>query len=151
MRLGEGLAHSPDAPDPYVVHAAIAACHALAPTAEQTDWSAIVSCYDVLLGIQPTSIVALNRAVALGERDGAAAALAAIEAIEDLASYPLWHATRAESSTASAAMPGRRRARRCAGPCRSRRRSVVSWSSASPTWPADVPAPTGSSPPVISR
>lgn len=96
MRLGEGLAHSPDAPDPYVVQAAIAACHALAPTAEQTDWSAIVSWYDVLLGIQPTSIVALNRAVALGERDGAGAALAAIDAIDDLASYPLWHATRAE-------------------------------------------------------
>ncbi len=96
MRLGEGLAHSPEAPDAYVVQAAIAACHALAPTAEQTDWAAITSWYDVLLRIQPTSIVALNRAVAIGERDGAQAALAAVDAIDDLTTYPLWHATRGE-------------------------------------------------------
>lgn len=96
MRLGEGLAHSPEHPDAYVVQAAISACHALSADWDATDWAAITSWYDVLLRVQPTPVVALNRAVALAERDGPAAGLAAVDRIEGLADYPLWHATRAE-------------------------------------------------------
>ncbi|MBO9534380.1 MAG: sigma-70 family RNA polymerase sigma factor [Solirubrobacteraceae bacterium] len=96
MRLGEGLAHSPDQPDAYVVQAAISACHALAASWDDTDWAAITSWYDVLLRIEPTPVVALNRAVALAERDGPAAGLAAVDAITGLTTYPLSHATRAE-------------------------------------------------------
>jgi len=94
--LGQGLALTPKRPDPYVVQAAISACHALAPTWEQTDWSAIVSWYDVLLGVQDTPVVRLNRAAAVAEATGAAAGLAEVDAIEGLAGYPLWQASRAE-------------------------------------------------------
>ncbi len=94
--LGQGLALSPDAPNAYVVQAAIAACHALAPSWSSTDWQAICSWYDVLMGIQPTPVVALNRAVAIGERDGPERALAEVEQLTTLSDYPLWHATRAE-------------------------------------------------------
>lgn len=93
--VGEGLRRSPDRPDRYVVQAAIAACHALAPSAEQTPWDAVVSWYDVLLGLDPGPVVRLNRAAAIAERDGAAAGLAEVDAIEGLTAYPWWHATRA--------------------------------------------------------
>jgi RNA polymerase sigma-70 factor (ECF subfamily) len=79
----------------YHVEAAIAAEHALARSSEDTDWGAIVSLYDVLMRIQPTPIVALNRAVALARRDGPARALEAIERIEDreiLSRYPFYFA-----------------------------------------------------------
>jgi RNA polymerase sigma-70 factor, ECF subfamily len=94
--VGEGLRRSPDRPDPYVVQAAIAACHALAPTWADTEWAAVVSWYDVLLTVQDTPVVRLNRAVAVGERDGPAAGLEAVETLTGLGDYPLWHATRAE-------------------------------------------------------
>jgi RNA polymerase sigma-70 factor (ECF subfamily) len=94
--VGEGLRRTPDRPDPYVVQAAIAACHALAPSTAATDWKAIVSWYDVLLTVQDTPVTRLNRAVALGERDGPATGLAAVEQVGGLAGYPLWHAARAE-------------------------------------------------------
>ncbi len=93
--LGQGLAQSPDRPDPYVVQAAIAACHALAPRSELTDWTAIVSWYDVLLTVQDTPVVRLNRGVAVAERDGPRAGLAAVDGLVGLERYPLWHATRA--------------------------------------------------------
>ena len=93
--VGEGLRRTPDRPDRYVVQAAIAACHALAPSAEQTDWAAVVSWYDVLLRLDPGPVVRLNRAAAVAERDGAAAGLAEVDAIDELAAYPWWHATRA--------------------------------------------------------
>ncbi|WP_395659319.1 RNA polymerase sigma factor [Nocardioides sp.] len=93
--VGEGLRRTPDRPDRYVVQAAIAACHALAPSYDRTDWAAVVSWYDVLLRIDPGPVVRLNRAAALAERDGAAAGLAAVDAIDGLAAYPWWHATRA--------------------------------------------------------
>lgn len=92
--VGEGLRRSADRPDRYVVQAAIAACHALAPTWEATDWTALVSWYDVLLTVDDGPVVRLNRAVALGERDGPQAALAEVEAIVGLGSYGMWHATR---------------------------------------------------------
>jgi RNA polymerase sigma-70 factor (ECF subfamily) len=82
-------------PGPYQIQAAINAVHSDAPTAERTDWSQIVALYDQLLALQPTPIVALNRAVAIAERDGAAAGLAAVDAL-DLDGYHLFHATRAD-------------------------------------------------------
>jgi RNA polymerase sigma factor (sigma-70 family) len=98
--VGEGLRRSPDRPDPYVVQAAIAGCHALAPTWAETDWPAIVSWYDVLLTVQDTPIVRLNRAAAIAESpaDGAGpgAALDLVDAIDGLDRYALWHASRAE-------------------------------------------------------
>jgi RNA polymerase sigma-70 factor, ECF subfamily len=94
--VGEGLRRTPVRPDPYVVQAAIAACHALAPSAADTDWAAVLSWYDVLLTVLDTPVVRLNRAVALSELHGPAAALAELDALAALRGYPLWHATRAE-------------------------------------------------------
>jgi RNA polymerase sigma factor (sigma-70 family) len=94
--VGEGLRRTPDRPDPYVVQAAIAACHALAPSAADTDWAAVLSWYDVLLTVHDTPVVRLNRAVALGECGRPMAALAELDALAELGGYPLWHATRAE-------------------------------------------------------
>ena len=94
--VGTGLRRSPDRPNAYVVQAAIAACHALAPSYDKTDWDAVISWYDVLLRIQDTDVVRLNRAAAVAERDGPAAGLALVDAIDGLAGYPWWHATRAE-------------------------------------------------------
>jgi RNA polymerase sigma factor (sigma-70 family) len=79
----------------YHLEAAIAATHAVAPSAAATDWAAIVGLYDALMALRPSPVVALNRAVAIAERDGAAsglAELAAIEGSERLAAYPLYHA-----------------------------------------------------------
>ena len=94
--VGVALRRTPDRPDPYVVQAAIAACHALAPSYADTDWDAVISWYDVLLTVYDTPVVRLNRAVAVAERDGPAAGLALVEELGDLAGYPWWHATRAE-------------------------------------------------------
>lgn len=83
----------------YSVQAAIAALHAEAPSAEQTDWAEIVGLYDVLQRHWPSPVVELNRAVALAKRDGARAGLQAIEAIlgrGELLDYHLAHAARAE-------------------------------------------------------
>lgn len=83
----------------YSVQAAIAALHAEAPSAEQTDWEEIVGLYDVLQRHWPSPVVELNRAVALAKRDGARAGLQAIEAIlrrGELLDYHLAHAARAE-------------------------------------------------------
>jgi RNA polymerase sigma factor (sigma-70 family) len=94
--VGQGLRRSPDRPDPYVVQATIAACHTLAPGYAATDWDAIVSWYDVLLTVHDTPVTRLNRAAAVGERDGPAAGLAEVDRVEGLAGYPLWHAARGE-------------------------------------------------------
>jgi RNA polymerase sigma factor (sigma-70 family) len=94
--VGAALRRTPDRPDRYVVQAAIAACHALAPSYADTNWDAVVSWYDVLLTVQDTPVVRLNRAVAVAERDGPEAGLALVDGIGDLAAYPWWHATRAE-------------------------------------------------------
>jgi RNA polymerase sigma factor (sigma-70 family) len=94
--VGTALRRTPDRPDAYVVQAAIAACHAIAPSYADTDWDAVVSWYDVLLTVHDTPVVHLNRAVAVAERDGPAAGLDLVDAIEDLEAYPWWHATRAE-------------------------------------------------------
>lgn len=93
--VGEALRRSGDRPHRYVVQAAIAACHALAPTWEDTDWAAIVSWYDVLLGVDPSPVVSLNRAVAVAERDGPAAGLELLDQAVGLDAYPFLHASRA--------------------------------------------------------
>jgi RNA polymerase sigma-70 factor (ECF subfamily) len=82
-------------PGPYQLQAAINAVHADAETFEATDWSQIVALYDQLLALAPTPVVALNRAIAVGEVHGAAAALALVEQLE-LDSYYAFHATRAD-------------------------------------------------------
>ena len=84
---------------PYALQAAIAAVHAEAATPADTDWRQIVGLYDVLARIDPSPIVALNRAVAVAMRDGAAAGLALVDAIlgrGELTGYHLAHAARAE-------------------------------------------------------
>ena len=84
-------------PGPYQVQAAIAAVHADAPRAEDTDWGQIVALYDQLLTLAPTPVVALNRAVAVAERDGPDAALPLVEELGGaLQGYHLWHAIRAD-------------------------------------------------------
>ena len=65
------------------------------PRAEQTDWSQILALYDQLIEMAPTAVVALNRAVAIGEVHGPAAALALVDLL-DLDHYYLFHATRAD-------------------------------------------------------
>jgi len=84
---------------PYTIQAAIAALHAEAPSAKETDWAEIVGLYEVLLRADPSPVIALNRAVAVAMRDGPAAGLALVDAIlerGDLADYRLAHAARAE-------------------------------------------------------
>ncbi len=84
---------------PYTLQAAIAAVHADAASADATDWDEIVGLYDVLLRVEPTPVVELNRAVAIAMRDGPAAGLALIEAIlarGDLNDYHLAHAAHAD-------------------------------------------------------
>ncbi|MBK3464235.1 RNA polymerase sigma factor [Pseudomonas sp. MF6776] len=84
---------------PYCLQAAIAAVHAEAPTAEETDWQQIVGLYDVLLRAMPSPVIELNRAVAVAKRDGALAGLTLIEEILDrgeLQDYHLAHSARAE-------------------------------------------------------
>ena len=84
---------------PYAIQAAIAALHAEAPSAGETDWPQIVALYDVLLQMDPSPVVALNRAVAVAMRDGPAAGLALVDALlagGDLADYHLAHSVRAD-------------------------------------------------------
>jgi RNA polymerase sigma-70 factor (ECF subfamily) len=81
----------------YQLQAAINAVHADAATVDQTDWSQIVALYDQLLAVAPTPVVALNRAIAIaiGEVQGADAALALVDELE-LDTYHPFHATRAD-------------------------------------------------------
>ena len=84
---------------PYAIQAAIAAVHAGAVTTAATDWDEIVGLYGVLMGLTPSPVVELNRAVAIAMRDGPAAGVAIIDGIlarGDLRDYRLAHAARAE-------------------------------------------------------
>ena len=85
-------------PGPFQIQAAIAAVHADAPVAAATDWSQIVALYDQLLAIRPNAVVALNRAIAVGELGGVDAGLAALDAIAggELDEYQPFHAARAD-------------------------------------------------------
>lgn len=94
--LGLALRGAVPRPDPYVVQAAIAACHDLAPSWEATSWTAIVSWYDVLLTVHDTPVARLGRAIAIGELRGAQAGLAALESIDGLEHHLPFVAGRAE-------------------------------------------------------
>jgi RNA polymerase sigma-70 factor (ECF subfamily) len=83
------------APGPYQIQAAINAVHSDASSAGDTDWRQILALYDQLLAIMPTPVVALNRAVAVAEVDGADAALALVDALR-LNGFPVFHAIRAD-------------------------------------------------------
>jgi RNA polymerase sigma factor (sigma-70 family) len=83
----------------FHIEAAIAATHAAAPTLAETDWPGIVSLYDRLLRIAPSPVVALNRAIAIAQRDGPERGLAELEAISDrerLERYPFYPAAAGE-------------------------------------------------------
>jgi RNA polymerase sigma-70 factor (ECF subfamily) len=102
LRLLEQSA-SGDRLSPYHIEAAIASLHATARRGAdndwQTDWDSVVSLYDTLMAIEPSPIVALNRAIAVAQRDGPERGLAAIGAIENrdrIAGYPLYPAAIAE-------------------------------------------------------
>jgi RNA polymerase sigma-70 factor (ECF subfamily) len=83
--------------DRYVLQAEIAACHATAPAWQDTDWSRILDCYDELYELDPSPIVALNRAVAVCMHTGPVEALAALAELEaPLSSYHLFYALRAD-------------------------------------------------------
>jgi RNA polymerase sigma-70 factor (ECF subfamily) len=94
-------------PGPFQLQAAIAAVHADAPTATATDWSQIVALYDQLFTQRPNAVVALNRAIAIGERDGAEAGLDALAQLDaaTLDAYQPYHAARADL-LARAGQPG---------------------------------------------
>jgi RNA polymerase sigma-70 factor (ECF subfamily) len=105
QQIGEGLAlvrralAAADGLGAYTIQAAIAAAHAEAPTAGATDWSRIAALYGLLLQVQPSPVVELNRGVAVAMRDGPAAGLELIDAIlsrGDLDDYHLAHAARAD-------------------------------------------------------
>ena len=83
----------------YAIQAAIAACHARARTAEETDWTRIVALYDALLRLIPSPVVALNRAVAVAMASGPEAGLALVDALADepaLRGYHLLPSVRGE-------------------------------------------------------
>jgi RNA polymerase sigma-70 factor (ECF subfamily) len=83
----------------YHVEAAIAAVHATASSVDETNWDAIVNLYDRLMAIAPSPIVALNRAIAVGQRDGPARGLDSLHAIsglERLRNYPFYPAALGE-------------------------------------------------------
>jgi RNA polymerase sigma-70 factor (ECF subfamily) len=82
-------------PGPYQVQAAIQAVHSDAPTAAETQWPQIVQLYDRLMALAPTPVIALNRAVAVAEVEGPAAALSLVEGL-DLDGYYLLHSIRAD-------------------------------------------------------
>jgi RNA polymerase sigma-70 factor (ECF subfamily) len=91
MRMGR--------PGPYQLQAAIAAVHDEAPTADATDWRAILAMYDGLLLLTPTPVVALNRAVAVAMVRGPEAGLVIVDELADeglLDDYPYLHAARAD-------------------------------------------------------
>lgn len=85
-------------PGMFQIQAAIAAVHADAPSASKTDWRQIVALYDQLHALRPDAVVAINRAVAIGELAGAAAGLLSLDLIDadDVANYQPFHAARAD-------------------------------------------------------
>ncbi|PYO09943.1 MAG: RNA polymerase subunit sigma-24, partial [Gemmatimonadetes bacterium] len=82
-------------PGPYQIQAAINAVHTDAASAKETDWQQILALYDQLFSLEPSPIVALNRAVAVAEVWGADAALALVDDLR-LDSFYLFHAIRAD-------------------------------------------------------
>ena len=103
-QIEEGLALAKRAlsapnPGPYTLQAAISSVHASAARADQTDWARIVDFYDLLLAVEPSPVVELNRTVAVAMRDGPEAGLLLVDAIlarGELEDYHLAHAARGE-------------------------------------------------------
>ena len=98
LRLLERAATGPEISD-YHLEAAIAWVHTSTQRTEDTDWATIISLYDKLMAIRPSPIVALNRAIAIAQREGPQRGLDEIHAIEDserLANYPFYHAALGE-------------------------------------------------------
>ena len=97
LLIGRGLAALEraealsQAPGPYLLQAAIAACHARARTADETAWARIVALYDALSGVAPSPVVDLNRAVALSMAFGPAAGLEAVDALTSTPSLANYH------------------------------------------------------------
>jgi len=94
----ERAATGPELSD-YHVEAAIAWVHTSAQRTEDTDWATIISLYDELMAIRPSPIIALNRAIAIAQREGPQRGLDEIHAIQDserLAHYPFYHAALGE-------------------------------------------------------
>jgi RNA polymerase sigma-70 factor (ECF subfamily) len=88
---------SGEAPGRYQILAAINAVHTSVRDARDTDWSQVVALYDQLIRLEPTPVIALNRAVAIAELDGPEVALATVDRLEDaLAGYHAFQATRAD-------------------------------------------------------
>jgi RNA polymerase sigma-70 factor (ECF subfamily) len=81
---------------PYAVQAAIAALHCQAERAQDTDWAQILGLYEFLERVNGSPVVSLNRAVALAQVEGPAAALALVDSLADLEGYHLYHAARAD-------------------------------------------------------
>ncbi|HEX2541648.1 MAG TPA: DUF6596 domain-containing protein [Caldimonas sp.] len=94
----------------YALQAAIAAVHAEAPSVAATDWAQIVGLYDALLRVEPSPVIALNRAVAIGMRDGPEAGLALVEAL--MPALPAYHAAPAAAADLSRRAGRRREAER---------------------------------------
>lgn len=91
-RLAAGVA-----PGRYQILAAISAVHTSARDVRDTDWSQVVALYDLLVHLDPSPVIALNRAIAVAELDGPEVALAVVDRLEDkLAGYHAYHATRAD-------------------------------------------------------
>jgi RNA polymerase sigma-70 factor (ECF subfamily) len=91
-RLAAGVA-----PGRYQILAAISAVHTSAREAQATDWSQVVALYDQLTRLDPSPVIALNRAIAVAELDGPQVGLAAVDRLDDrLAGYHAYHATRAD-------------------------------------------------------
>ena len=91
-RLAAGVA-----PGRYQIHAAINAVHTFARDVRDTDWSQVVALYDQLAHVDPSPVVALNRAIAVAELDGPEVALASVDRLSDtLSGYHAFHATRAD-------------------------------------------------------
>jgi RNA polymerase sigma-70 factor (ECF subfamily) len=97
-------AHSYQSGGMFQFQAAVAALHATAPSFEETDWAGVVRLYDVMLRREPSALIALNRAIAVGRLDGPEVALRALDAIPladdlagDLDDYVYFHSARAEA------------------------------------------------------
>ena len=89
----------PPRPGRFALQAAIAGAHAVAPTFAATDWARVVHLYDLLLAVEPSPVVELNRAAALAFAEGPAAALGIVERLAGdarLRAYPYVHAVRAD-------------------------------------------------------
>ena len=95
--LSDAVTRSGGVAGPYELQAHLSAAHSTAPSWEATDWDRIVGLYDLLGSMTPNPVVALNRAIALSERDGPKAGLAALEAIHGLERSHLWHAALADN------------------------------------------------------